>query len=167
MKLEKLLIGVLMVAVLASCGKSKPEKEVVLNAVPTVTNDMPAFTATMIDNSTVSFKEVSGKALIVFFNPDCDHCQREALLMSQNKNMFSDYQVYFITIDQIPAIVQFQKDFGLVDDNFHFGRAEGPEIIKAVGQISEVPTFFAYENQKLRARVQGEVTLDNLKAILQ
>ncbi|HZY83097.1 MAG TPA: redoxin domain-containing protein, partial [Cyclobacteriaceae bacterium] len=126
----------------------------------------PAFTATQVDNSKVFFKDVKGKTLIVFFNPDCDHCQREAKLMSENMDMLSGYEVYFITVEQMPAIIKFQQDYKLEAPNIHFGRAEGPEVIQAVGPISEVPTLFAYNDQKLKGRLQGEVGIEKLREFL-
>jgi thiol-disulfide isomerase/thioredoxin len=166
MKLEKFVVGFLILTALAGCGKSKPEKPVVLNAVPTVTNEMPALTMTQTDNSQVFFKDLKGKTLIVFFNPDCDHCQREAKLMAENMDLFEGYEVFFITAEHLPVVSKFQEDYKLHAPNIHFGRAEGYDVINAVGPINEVPTLFAYDNQRLKGRLEGEVGLDRLREFL-
>lgn len=149
----------------AGCGKEKP-KELVAQAVPTVNNQMPAFVVTLTDNSQVFFKDLTGKVLLVFFNPDCDHCQREAQLMSENKEVFRKYKVYFVTPDQMPVIAKFATDYNLIEPNFYFGRADIPDVIKAVGPINSLPTFFVYDNQALVSRTEGELTIEKLISLL-
>jgi peroxiredoxin len=164
MKRESLLIAIVLF-IAASCAKEKP-KEVVVNAVPSVNNQMPALKSTQTDNSQLSFKDLKGKVLIVFFNPDCDHCQREAKMMSENKDAFSSYQVYFLTPDPLPVIEKFSIDHNLVEPNFHFGRSEPADIFNAVGAINSLPTFFVYKDQALVARKDGELTIDQLRELL-
>ncbi len=156
---------VIVAAIAAGCAKEKP-KEVVLNAVPTVNNEMPALNVALTDSSKVFLKDLTGKVFLIFFNPDCDHCQREAELLAKNKNVLDGYEVYFVTPDQMPAIVKFANDYKLLEPNIHFGQAKIPEVIKAVGPINQVPTFFIYKDQKLVARNEGELTLEKIEALL-
>jgi thiol-disulfide isomerase/thioredoxin len=120
----------------------------------------------LTDSSKVFLKDLTGKVFLIFFNPDCDHCQREAELLAKNKNVLDGYEVYFVTPDQMPAIVKFANDYKLVEPNIHFGQAKIPEVISAVGPINQVPTFFIYKDQKLVARNEGELTLEKIEALL-
>lgn len=154
-----------MLIVCFSCQKEKP-REVEVKAKPTGRNDMPAFNFTQIDGAKVAFKEVTGKVLIVFFNPGCDHCQREAKLLSENKDIIKDYHVYFISPEPLDSIAKFSVDYNMVEPNVHFGRGEGADIVNAVGPITTVPTFMLYEDQTFIGRMEGEISLDKLKQML-
>jgi len=162
-----LVFGVLLaIGFVVACGK-KEEKPVVLNAVPTINNQMPALNIVKTDNTPLFMKDLDGKVCVIFFNPDCDHCQREAQMLQANKDILKDYQVYFITIDQMPAIIEFADKYKLSSEsNVVFARAEPGEVINAVGQINQVPTFFIYRDRALVTRMEGEVTLEKLKSVL-
>jgi thiol-disulfide isomerase/thioredoxin len=168
---KNLLIGLVMIAVLAGCQKEKPAEEkkkdkVVLNAKPTAHNNMPNFIATRLDGQQIVFKQLTGKVMIVFFNPGCDHCQREAQLISANRSVFSEYQLYFISPEEPLDIAKFAKDYNLFDYNMHFARGDVAQIINAVGPITSVPTIFIYDNQNLVKRLEGEISLEKLKSSL-
>lgn len=160
------VLGLTLIAFAAACQKEKP-KDVVLNAKPTANNQMPAFNITQTDGTKVAFKEVSGKVLIVFFNPSCDHCQREAKLISENKDVIKDYQVYFVTPEPMDSIAKFSVEYNLYrESNVHFGQAQGPAIINAVGQINTVPAFMVFNDQALVVRKEGELSIDQLRDML-
>lgn len=163
--MKRILLICIVAAMTVSCGKEKP-KDVVVNAVPSTRNEMPPLVATEVDDTKVSFKDLKGKVLLVFFNPDCDHCQRNAKMMSQNKDVFSSYQVYFVTPDQMPVVAKFAVDYDLLDSNFHFARSEPADIFNSVGAITSLPTFFVFNDQILVGRKEGETTIENLKSIL-
>ena len=169
--IRSIILCVVLTAGLVACGKKEKPADVVLNAKstapePVSVNGMPALTIEKTDGSKVSLQEQTGKVLLICFNPDCDHCQREAKLLSENKDILTGYQVYFISPEKMDLIVKFSKEYNLVEPNLHFGRAEGVDVINAVGQISTVPTFFVYNDQKLVKRVEGETSLATLKEIL-
>jgi thiol-disulfide isomerase/thioredoxin len=164
--MKNLFAFLIVASIAAGCGKEKPKDTVVLNAVPSARNEMPALLATMVDNAQVNFRDLKGKVLLVFFNPDCDHCQREAKLISENKDVFSGYQVYFVTPDQLPVIAQFAVDYDLMDSNFHFGRSEPADIFNSVGAITNLPTFFVFNDQILVGKYEGETTIENIKSLL-
>lgn len=161
----KRILFICIVALAAGCGKEK-QKDVVVNAVPSANNQMPALLMTKTDNTQVFFKDEKGKVAIVFFNPDCDHCQREAKLISENKDIFSSYQVYFITADYMPAVTKFAQDYNLIEPNFHFGRAEAADVFNSIGAINNVPAFFVFNDQTLVGRNEGELTREQLKQML-
>jgi peroxiredoxin len=161
------ILGLILIVFASACQtKEKPKDEVVLEAKSTANNDMPAFNITQVDGSRVVFKEVSGKVLIVFFNPGCDHCQREAKLLSENKDVIKDYQVYFVSPEPMDSIAKFSVDYKLLEPNVHFGQGEASSILSAVGPITTVPTFMLYDNQAFVARMEGEISLEKLRQML-
>jgi peroxiredoxin len=166
--MKNLMLVLMMVCVLAACKKEKP-KDVVLNAKPAtqLVNGMPGLTMNMTDGTNVTMTDLDGKVLLVCYNPGCDHCQREAKLLSENKDLFEGYKVFFLTPEPIEEAAKFQKEYNLEEPNIHFGRAEVPAIMQAVGVISTVPTIFVYRDQALVKRLQGEVSLNDLRAAMQ
>ncbi|MEJ0031368.1 MAG: redoxin domain-containing protein [Bacteroidota bacterium] len=166
--MKNLVVVVMMVCVLGACKKDKP-KEVVLNAKPTASvlaNGMPLLTVTKEDGSTMSLKDLTGKVLLVCYNPDCDHCQREGKRLSENKDMIKDYQVYFLTPDVKNQANTFAKDYNLIEPNIYFVTAEVTPIIRAIGSINTVPTFFIFRDQQLIKRMEGEVSMEDLRRLL-
>jgi peroxiredoxin len=150
--IKNVIVFLLLIGGLAGCQKEKP-KDVVLNAKPTApapthVNEMPQLALQQTDGAEISLRDMTGKVLIVCFNPDCDHCQREAKMLSENKNILKDYQVYFVSPESMDMISQFSKDYNLVEPNIHFTHAEGANVINALGSITTVPTFFVYHDQK-------------------
>ena len=163
--IKNAILGLVLMTFILGCQKEKP-KEVVLEAKPTANNQMPAFNITKTDGSRLALKDVTGKVMIVFFNPGCDHCQREAKLLSDNKDVIKDYQVYFISPEPLDSISKFSYDYKLIEPNVHFGQGDGPAIINAVGPINTVPTIMLYDNQTFVARMEGEISIEKLRQML-
>jgi thiol-disulfide isomerase/thioredoxin len=169
--MKRSVFVLMAVLALAGCKKTK-SKEVVLNAKPTatmLTNGMPSLSFMKEDGTVISMKELKGKVLLVCYNPDCDHCQREGKRISENKDMIRDYQVYFLTPDVKNDANQantFAKDYNLIEPNIHFVTAEVAPIIAAIGSINTVPTFFVFRDQQLIKRMEGEISMEELRKVL-
>ncbi len=149
----------------SGCKKKEP---VVVEAVATEQNDMPALFVTNTDDKQVYLKDAKGNTVLVFFSPDCDHCQREAKMISENTDIFKGYNVFFIAADSLPVISKFAIDYNLTGhDNIQFAHADGMEVFRSMGAINNVPLFVVYRNERIVARVDGEVALPRLKQILQ
>ncbi|HEX8060534.1 MAG TPA: redoxin domain-containing protein [Cyclobacteriaceae bacterium] len=163
--IKNLAVVLMLVCALAACKKEKP-KDVVLNATPTtraLANGMPRLTMNMTDGTNVTMTDLNGKVLLVCYNPSCDHCQREAKVLSEHKDLFDGYEVYFLTPETLEEAAKFQHEYNLEEPNIHFGRAEVPAILPAIGVISTVPTFFVYQDQALVKRLEGELPIDSLR----
>jgi thiol-disulfide isomerase/thioredoxin len=148
---------------LAGCsGSSGKDSTQTASAV----NDLPMLNVTKTNGERLSLRDVPAKSIFIYFNPDCDHCQREATQISQNKQTFKDYTVYFISIDAMENIIKFAKDYNLQGDNFQFAWADFNDVYKYVGPLPEVPAIFIYNNKKLVKRLAGEVKLEELAKYL-
>ena len=129
-------------------------------------NDLPVLSAVKTDGSKISLREVSGKVVLIFFNPDCDHCQREATQISEQKQIFRNYSVYFISIDSVQNISKFAHDYNLIESNFYFSQANGLDVYQSVGPLPQVPAIFIYDNKRLIKRLEGEVKLEEIMKYL-
>jgi peroxiredoxin len=166
---RKFVFGLILIVFAMACSKEK-SKEAALEAKPAVTpapvNQMPAFEITQTDGKKVAFRSLTGKVLMVLFNPSCDHCQREAKMISENTDLVKGYEVYFISPEPLDSIAKFSYEYKLLDHNMHFGQGNGPQIIQAIGPVNEVPSFFVFNNQTLVARKEGEMTLEKMREFL-
>ena len=157
--------GIFIVGISAMTYWWYPENEEPVKEVPTV-NELPLLNVLKIDGRVMSLREAEDKSVLIFFNPDCDHCQREAKDISEQKNVFRDYTLYFISIDSIPKIKQFAREYDLMEDNFIFAQADNYQVYVAVGAFQAVPAIFIYEKKKLVKKTEGEIKLDELKKYL-
>jgi peroxiredoxin len=150
----------LIAGALLNCAEKK--KEV---AIPEV-NDLPVLTVTKTDGSEIFIRGLAGKTILIFFNPDCDHCQNEAKAIVDNKRSFEEYQLYFISSDSVKNIEKFADDYQLTEPNYHLARAEGMAVYNAVGPLSSVPAIFIYNDRKKVKEFLGETKIEEIKKFL-
>ena len=129
-------------------------------------NDLPMLNIKKTDGDIVMLHDVQGKTVLIFFNPDCDHCQNEARQISERKQIFRDYAVYFISVDSMQNIMKFADEHKLKEANFYFAQTEGGQVLNTVGPLPSVPAIFIYNNKKLVKKFEGEVKLEELMKFL-
>ena len=165
-----LIFSVLILSVFSCSPKTESTDTETADAANTVMRQdatpIPHFNLENLDGTQFSSKDLKGDLALIFFNPDCDHCQREAVAIHSNKNKFKGKQLYFISIDSINAISKFRSEYDLTDDNFHFSRGNVEDIVNALGPIPSVPCFYIYKNGQLIERLEGEVDVDRVASLL-
>ena len=71
---------------------------------------LPTFTAYSLDRSKISAVSLAGRpAVLLYFDPDCDHCQREADEFSQHAATLAEAQVVMLSSAPVPALKTFAK----------------------------------------------------------
>lgn len=133
---------------------------------PTPTNEMPNLIVTTSQDERINIHELTGKVMLIFFNPDCDHCQEEANMMADNKGLFAPYQIYFVTSYEPATADQFAVDYRLTDINYHFGHSAVNDVYNNVGVLQQVPTIYLYKNQKLVKKFEGITPLQELRKFM-
>lgn len=143
----------IIITLLLACERREKKPVVVVN-------DLPAMIITKIDGSTLPLKSVSGKAVLVMFQPDCDHCQREATQIRSNIDSFKEYQLYFVTSAPLAEVEKFSKEYQFSAlPNAHFGITSVEEIIKTLGPI-DAPSVYIYDERgKLKKSFLGETDI--------
>lgn len=159
--MKKTLLLVLLVIVFTGCIRKKKEQ------TPSGTNDLPAMVITLVDGEQVYTKNLSGKTMLIFFQPDCDHCQREAKQIHDHLQAFGEYEMYFISTAELDQLEQFSKDYHLADrPSVHFAHTELDYIVNSIGSIS-LPSVFIYSAQgKLMKQFNGEVDISRILEVL-
>jgi|SRR5688572_22321697 len=162
MKPTKKYIRITLVLALCICQlKCSPSREKDSNGVA-VENDFPAMTITTLDGAPFNIKELTGKVVLILFQTDCDHCQREATAMQQNISAFQAYSLYFITTTSNEEIQAFANQYKLKDySNVHFCRTSNRSILDSFGPI-DAPSVYIYSDQKLVKAFNGETDINEI-----
>lgn len=161
MKLSKTLFQLAIffqLMVIQSCTPSSNKDS---NA--TQQNDLPQMIATKLDGSQVNMKELKGKAVLILFQTDCDHCQREATAIHENISGFKAYSLYFITTVSLKEIETFANEYRLADNPIvHFCQTTNQSILDNFGPI-DAPSLYIYsQDQKLVKAFNGETQISEI-----
>lgn len=167
------IIAILLIVISATVGawwmfgeaeEPKPVEEVV-SSMPV--NDLPGMNVLSLpEQSTLALNSLAGNVILIFFNPECEHCQEEAHLIADNKDLFKDYHLYFIASDSVQKITRFSTDYKLTEPNYHFAFGDGLAVYQTMGAINNVPAVYVYRNRKLTGRSEGIIPLEKWKELL-
>lgn len=119
------------------------------------------------DSSQVSVRQLKGKTILVVFQPDCEHCQREAGQINKHIAAFENYQLYFISSSPMEEIRQFASDYAFSRlPNVHFGWAPTASITNNFGSIS-APSMYIYDlNGKIVRIFNGETDIHEILKVI-
>src|SRR5687768_15916521 len=110
-------------------------------------SDLPKMVVTTLGNSQIAINELEGNNILILFQSDCDHCQREAEEIRKHLNSFSEYNIYFISADQFESIKKFGADYDLIGhENIHFAVTTVDEVLKNFGSIP-TPSVYIYSDK--------------------
>lgn len=161
--IRRLLILLPLIFILSQCNK--PEKKVPVARKEI--NELPYLTFTNLDGSTATTRDLPGASILILFNADCDHCQREAKSIQEKLNSFKGYTLQFIASDPVDIIQKFSRDYQLDDQpNVRFGRAEGVDVYTNFGSIP-TPSIYIYSKEKRFIKsFLGETPVDEIISFL-
>lgn len=162
----KVVFMVLLMALMASCAtKEKPAiaETKAEEVVSLPKNDRPVMQINLTDGRQLEAKTISENMVLILFQPDCDHCQHEAIDIQKRLAEFSNYQLYFVSSHPLALITKFAKDYKLNDKpNVHFGSASVESVLSNFGAIS-APSIYIYSNDgKLKKSFNGQTDVELL-----
>ncbi|MGV3503657.1 MAG: TlpA family protein disulfide reductase [Adhaeribacter sp.] len=126
-------------------------------------SDLPDLSGTRLDKTPLRLKEVKGPTVLVLFQPDCDHCQREAKEIKANLPAFKDYTLYFVSNYPLPALEQFATDYGLNQQpNVIFASTSIDAILNTLGPQPS-PSLYIYNDRgRLVNKFLGETPIGQI-----
>jgi len=128
-----------------------------------VQNDLPQMIVTKPDGSQLDIRGLTGKTVLVLYQTDCDHCQREAAAIQKNISAFEGYDLYFITTTSYQEIETFASEYGLAGQaNVHFYRATSQSILDNFGPIDAPSLYIFSSDQKLIKAFNGETEINEI-----
>ena len=138
------------------------EKDPPLVAAPVI-NEYPTMNLVFPDGSMRSARDLPAKSILIFYFPDCDHCQREAADFSKHLATFKNYHLWFIASVPFPEIQKFAADYKLMGyDYVHFVRTEPKDIIGNYGGISTPSVYIYSKEKKLVKFFNGETKVEEI-----
>lgn len=159
--MNTIIAFVLCCLLLISCKTETKPQESQDAVVDVQQNDLPAIRLTFPDGKKMTGRELVGKTVLVLFQPDCDHCQREAEQIAAFSKSFEQYNVYFISSAPIGEILKFADTYHLAGrPNFFFAETPFDDVVNIIGPI-ETPSLYIYsQERKLVQSFNGEVAIE-------
>jgi len=120
---------------------------------------LPPLPARRLDGSAfLPLTEATGPIVLIYFEPDCDHCQRQATEVSRHAAEFGAARLLWLSKDSLPALRQFAQRYGLARQPTMQVAQIRPETAQKLGLFS-VPDIRIYgPDRQLRCRYQGETS---------
>lgn len=158
---NKLSIGffLILVVLTGGCNQSKKVEEATNQEI----NELPYLSYQTLKGDTVSTRTLPGGTILILFNTECDHCQREAKEISEKIEAFKNYELLFIAADSVHKIDNFSKTYKLDDKpNVKFGRAEYQDVFMNFGSIPTPSVYIYSRERKFVKSFLGETPVEEL-----
>lgn len=134
--------------------------EVVLHSQYKAPPQLPDLPLTTTKGTQTNAQALDGKVVLILFQPDCDHCQREAEAIRENLDAFAEYTLYFVTYAPMQDIQQFAQDYQLNrQDNIFFAFADVQPILDNFGSIPTPSLYIYSDQQQLLKAFEGETPI--------
>jgi peroxiredoxin len=130
------------------------------NEIP-AKSQIPDLLITFENGQIQSARNLKGKMLLILFQPDCDHCQREAVDFRENMEHFKNIPMYFVSASTIEEVQKFADEYKLSQfPNIRWGTTTVSNILSTYGAI-DAPSVYLYDEQgKLVHNFNGEVAVE-------
>jgi hypothetical protein len=156
MKNKLLLLAAVLASVFFSCdrkSRAKTEKS--------ISNELPVMQITLLNGTIVDAKKLSLPAVLILFQPDCDHCQREAGEIREHLTEFKDYTLYFVSSAATDNVQKFAYEYKLTEnERVLFGVTTVSNILDNFGPI-QAPSIYIYSATGKRVQeFNGEVAIE-------
>jgi peroxiredoxin len=120
------------------------------------------------NDSTIYLRPLNKDGIvIVYFNPDCEHCQYEISEIVSSLNMFKKYLIIFISNENKRNTYEFGRKYMLIGKNNIKLLLDNSNLFYNFFGTTRVPTIFVY-NKKfyLKSRFDGEIKLQKVIDVL-
>jgi thioredoxin-related protein len=169
MKNRIILIVLLLVALIASAyflyfKKAAPaEIKQEQQQAEVQQSEIPPLPITSMEGSEFTTRDLKGKLILIFFQTDCDHCQREAKQIQENLKSFKDYKLYFISSNTFPEIQKFSVEYKLAGvPNVYFNFSTAENVVRYFGAMSAPSIFIYSDNGRMVKSFKGEAPVDQV-----
>lgn len=169
MKKKKIFFGLLLFSLIFYLGyniiiKSKEKKEIA-KQIQTI----PKFELKTLDSIPFTNSNLKSElnTIFIYFNSECDFCQREAKSISQNFYQFKNVQFVFVSFEQKEVIKKFAELYKLDNqENVIFLEDEKGEFSKTFNANS-IPYILIYnQNNELIKKHKGQLNANGILRVL-
>ena len=125
---------------------------------------LPNFKITKTDGNIFTNQEVeTGKPLlIVYFSPECDHCQVFMKSFFKRVDEFKETKVFFITYLPLDRLVKYESEFPVNKYKNIVAGTEGMSfVVRNFYEIKEMPFAILYDKKgKMIGKYEREIPLN-------
>lgn len=164
----KVFIALLMIhASLVACSSKNEKNETGASSTEVkLVNEYPDILMRLADGSEIRAKSLEGNNIFVLFQPECDHCQEEAIQIGQRLEEFKDYNLYFISSAPMDQITRFAETFQLNNkSNVRFAWTTTEGVLDNYGPIA-TPSVYVYSDGRLKGSFNGQTDIENILGVL-
>ena len=126
---------------------------------------IPEFQYLKLDGSVFSNKNLKEDTATIFFyfNSECEHCQAEAQMISENRVKFKPFQLVFISFETPDKIKNFAIQYKLIGyDSINF-LCDSKVTFSTTFDIKSVPCLVLYDkNNHLIEKIKGQMKAETL-----
>lgn len=166
--MKKIMLSLLTILLVAQVSAQSLEIKPDPNTPYLKNKNLPAFTLNLIDGREVTNKTIPKYkyTCIIFFSPDCSHCENEAATMNKYKDKLKNVLFIWDSYRDMIAIQAFADKFNLVSQpNVLIGRDPG-YMIPTFFRPKMTPFVALYkDNQLVKVYEKGVDIFDLIKII--
>ena len=112
---------------------------------------LPAYQITTVDSVKLTHLDLKKNkpVMLIYFSPDCDHCQHFIKALKPKLKAFSKFQILLITWHKLQTLRPFYKAYGLAAYPNIILATEGNEnmMIQQYFQVKDTPFTALYNSQ--------------------
>jgi cytochrome oxidase Cu insertion factor (SCO1/SenC/PrrC family) len=126
---------------------------------------IPPFELKGLDGKTINRESLGNRkgTMIVYFSPDCHHCQEQVEWMKASYDQLKELNIVFATYQPLEDLNRFFKSYKLSDwKNLYIGRDE-KFFLPPYFRIGDLPFIAVYDKKgKLLANFSGTTRVDKI-----
>ncbi len=132
---------------------------------------LPDFTVYDLNDKAFTQADMAteGRLVIIFYDPGCGYCQKEAVAIGKQYERFKQASLYFVAMQDKPIIEEFIRQYGkdlLGKPNVHFLRDADYEFIDKFNPKEYPSTYvFSATNRRLIRYLSGDTPIGTLISV--
>jgi len=121
---------------------------------------LPTCAVTPLSGGPIRLAATGRPLVLVYFDPDCDHCQREANELRQNTHQLAHADIWLLSAAPLPALNAFAQAYQLnTTSNLHLAHIAQQTAYDTFG-FTSVPNVLIYHaDGSLAKRFRGETSV--------
>ena len=135
---------------------------------------IPSFTMKLSNGKSFSSKDLSKQkpAIIIYFDPDCDHCQTLINTLLKKINEFKKSQIVMVTFKPLNEVAGFEKKYHTAEyANIRVGTEQPIFFFRTLYHLENVPFTILFNKQgkqiiSYKKETPVDDLLKHLKAII-
>ncbi len=134
----------------------------------TAAKEIPYFTFYTLDSQRFTKESFDDKRtkFILYFNSECDHCEKQAKWLSKEIELFSQFEMVFISFEEMGAIRGFRDLHDFTQENITFLQDSRLTFSDKFG-VESFPSILLYTKKgKLIHKFEGETKVEKILPFL-